>query len=466
MIPVIMSGGSGTRLWPLSRKDKPKQFLALFGENTIFQETVNRLVGLDDLEPAIVVCNKDHRFIVAEQLHEIEIDKPTIIVEPVGRDTAPALAVAALQAESKGHDPILLVLAADHVIPDLKAFHEAINQAKQQAESGLLVTFGIVPTSPNTGYGYIQADEKNIISKVKAFVEKPNLKTAETYVASGNYYWNSGMFMFKASSLIAELERFQPEIINACRESLAKSQQDLDFIRLHEQTFKSCKAISIDYAVMEKTGKAVVVPLDAGWSDVGLWSSLWECTKQDSDNNVLHGDVMVDDVQLSYIHSEHRLVAVLGLDNIVVIETADAVMVAHKGRAQHVKNIVNRLTAANRTEAENHRLCYRPWGYYDSIDNGERFQVKRITVNPGASLSLQMHHHRAEHWVVVTGTAEVICEDKTILLSENESTYIPLGHKHRLHNPGRVPLQIIEVQSGSYLGEDDIIRFDDDYHRS
>jgi mannose-1-phosphate guanylyltransferase/mannose-6-phosphate isomerase len=465
MIPVIMSGGNGIRLWPLSRKHKPKQFLALFDDNTMFQETLNRLVGLSDLEPPIVVCNNDHRFMVAEQLHELEIDKPTIILEPVGRDTAPALTIAALQAESDGRDPTLLVLAADHVIPDLRAFHEAINLAKQQAEVGRIVTFGIVPTSPNTGYGYIQADEKKTSSKVKAFVEKPDLKTAEMYVASGDYYWNSGMFMFKASTLIAELERFQPEIINACRRSLIKGQQDLDFIRLDEDTFKSCKAISIDYAVMEQTDKAVVVPLDAGWNDVGSWSSLWECAKQDRDNNVLQGDVMVDNVQHSYIHSEHRLVTVLGLDNIVVVETADAVMIAHKDSAQKVKNIVNRLITDDRTEAENHRLCYRPWGHFDSIDNGERFQVKRITVNPGASLSLQMHHHRAEHWVVVKGTAEVTCEDKIILLSENESTYIPVGHKHRLHNPGRVPLQIIEVQSGSYLGEDDIIRFDDDYQR-
>jgi len=466
MIPVIMSGGSGTRLWPLSRKHKPKQFLSLFGDNTMFQETLNRLVGLADLESPVVVCNNDHRFMVAEQLHALKIDKPTIILEPIGRDTAPALAIAALQAQSEGRDPILLVLAADHVIPDLKAFHEAINQAKQQAEAGLLVTFGVVPASPNTGYGYIQADEKNTISKVKAFVEKPNLKTAETYVASGDYYWNSGMFMFKASTLLAELERFQPEIINTCRESLAKGQQDLDFIRLDEHIFKSCQAISIDYAVMEQTDKAVVVPLDAGWNDVGSWSSLWECAEQDCDNNVLQGDVMIDNVQHSYIHSEHRLVTVLGLDNIVVVETADAIMVAHKDSVQHVKNIVNRLATDNRTEAENHRLCYRPWGHYDSIDNGERFQVKRITVNPGASLSLQMHYHRAEHWVVVKGTAEVTCEDNTILLSENESTYIPVGHKHRLHNPGRVPLQIIEVQSGGYLGEDDIVRFDDCYHRN
>ena len=461
-----MSGGSGTRLWPLSRKHTPKQFLALSGENTMFQDTLDRLDGLADLEPPIVVCNNNHRFTVAEQLHKLEIEKPTIILEPVGRDTAPAIAIAALQAESEGSDPTLLVLAADHVISDVIAFHEAVNQAKQQAEIGRLVTFGIVPTSPNTGYGYIQADEKNIISKVKAFFEKPDLETAESYIASGDYYWNSGMFMFKASTLIAELERFQPGIIDSCRESLKKSQQDLDFIRLDEDTFKACGTISIDYAVMEKTDKAVVVPLDAGWNDVGSWSSLWECSKKDSGNNVLQGDVIIDDVGDSYIHSEHRLVTVLGLDNVIVVETADAVMVTHKDRAQNIKNIVNRLTINQRTEVENHRVCYRPWGYYDSIDKGERFQVKRITVNPGASLSLQMHHHRAEHWIVVKGSAEVTCEDKTTLLYENESTYIPVGHKHRLHNPGRVPLQIIEVQSGSYLGEDDIVRFEDDYNRT
>ncbi len=466
MIPVIMSGGSGTRLWPLSRKHKPKQFLALFGNNTMFQETLHRLEGLTDLEDPIVVCNSEHRFMVAEQLHELDIDKAKIILEPIGRDTAPAITVAALQAVSEENDPILLVLAADHVIADLTVFHDAIGQAKQAAESGLLVTFGIVPTSANTGYGYIQVNEKNTISKVKAFVEKPDLATAESYVNSGDYYWNSGMFMFKASTLINELERFYPEILETCRQALIKSQQDLDFIRLDEQKFKSCEAISIDYAVMEQTDKAVVVPLDAGWNDVGSWSSLWECAKQDDNQNVLHGDVMLDDVHNSYIHSEHRLVSVLGLDDITVVETADAVMVAHKNSAQNVKLIVNQLNKDKRQEADNHRICYRPWGYYDSIDQGERFQVKRITVNPGASLSLQMHHHRAEHWVVVKGTAKVICEDQTILLSENESTYIPIGRKHRLQNPGCVPLQIIEVQSGSYLGEDDIVRFDDDYYRN
>lgn len=465
MIPVIMSGGSGTRLWPLSRKQKPKQFIALFGDNTMFQQTLHRLEGLADIQAPIVVCNNDHRFMVAEQVQELGVKNPTILLEPFGRNTAPALAIAALQSMLTGDDPTLLVLAADHLIDDIAAFHQAISSAKVQAEKGLLVTFGIVPTSPNTGYGYIQADEKGIVSKVKAFVEKPNLDTAVSYVASGNYYWNSGMFMFKASTLITELEKFSPEILSNCRDALDKGHTDLDFIRLDSDTFESCPSDSIDYAVMERTDKAVVVPLDAGWNDVGSWSSLWECAEQDQDCNVVQGDVMIDNVQNSYVHSEHRLVSVLGLENVVVVETADAVMVASKDSAQNVKGIVNRLTKEQRTEAEIHRLCYRPWGSYDSIDHGERFQVKRISVNPGASLSLQMHHHRAEHWIVVKGTAEVTCGDKVTLLSENESTFIPIGEKHRLHNPGRVPLEIIEVQSGSYLGEDDIVRFDDDYHR-
>lgn len=465
MIPVIMSGGSGTRLWPLSRKSKPKQFLTLFSEQTMFQETLSRLDGLKNLQSPIVVCNNDNRFMVAEQIRDLEIDNPTIILEPLGRNTAPALAVSALQAMESGDDPILLVLAADHIIQDLAAFHQAVSIAKIQAEAGSLVTFGIVPTSPNTGYGYIQADEKNTVSKVKNFVEKPDLDTAKKYIDSGDYYWNSGMFMFKASALIAELDTFSPEIMASCRQALANSQLDLDFIRLDKEAFEACPSDSIDYAVMEHTNKAVVVPLNAGWNDVGSWSSLWECSEQSNDNNVVHGDTIINDVKNSYIHSEHRLVSVLGLDHIIVVETADAVMVASKDSVQNIKQIVNQLITEERPEAESNRLCYRPWGFYDSIDKGEGFQVKRITVNPGASLSLQMHHHRAEHWVVVTGTAEVTRGDEIMLLAENESTFIPQGTKHRLHNPGRVPLEIIEVQSGSYLGEDDIVRFDDNYHR-
>ncbi|NOQ77306.1 MAG: mannose-1-phosphate guanylyltransferase/mannose-6-phosphate isomerase [Methylococcaceae bacterium] len=465
MIPVIMSGGSGTRLWPLSRKQKPKQFIALFGDNTMFQETLLRLDGLEGVEPPIVVCNNDHRFMVAGQLQQLGCEQSSIILEPIGKNTAPALAIAALQSMILDKDPILLVLAADHVIDNIGAFHEAIRLAQKEAEKGFFVTFGIVPTSPNTGYGYIQANEKDEVSKVKAFVEKPNLQTAINYIDSGNYYWNSGMFMFKASTLISELEKFAPDILSCCQEALEKGGKDLDFIRLDSDAFKQCPSNSIDYAVMESTDKAVVVPLDAGWNDVGSWPSLWECAKQGEEGNVLLGDVMTQDVHNSYVHSEHRLVSVLGLDNIVVVETADAVMVANKDSAHNVKEVVNQLIDKGRSEAESHKLCYRPWGYYDSIDHGERFQVKRITVNPGASLSLQMHHYRAEHWVVVTGTAEVTCEGSVTLLSENESTYIPVGKKHRLHNPGIVPLEIIEVQSGSYLGEDDIVRFDDNYHR-
>lgn len=466
MIPVIMAGGSGTRLWPLSRKHKPKQFLALFGENTMFQETLERLNGVQDIQAPIVICNDEHRFMVAEQLQEISLHSSSIILEPVGRNTAPAIAIAALKAQDNGDDPVLLVLAADHTINDVARFQQVISDAKKQAEEGALVTFGIVPTSPHTGYGYIQADAKNTISPVEAFVEKPDYEKATEYMNSGHYYWNSGMFMFKASTLILELEKHAPDILSSCKEALSKGTKDLDFIRLDTTAFTNCRADSIDYAVMEHTNKAVVVPLDAGWSDVGSWESLWACSSQDAKKNVVQGDVLVDEVENSYIHSEHRLVSVLGLDNIIVVETADAVMVASKDKTQHVKRIVNQLLENQRDEADNHRLCYRPWGHYDSIDLGDRFQVKRITVNPGASLSLQMHHHRAEHWIVVSGTAEVTCDDKVMLLSENQSTYIPIGAKHRLHNPGRVALEMIEVQSGSYLGEDDIIRFEDNYSRT
>lgn len=461
MIPVILSGASGTRLWPLSRKSKPKQFLTLFGEDTLFQQTLLRLKGLEDLQDPIVVCSNEHRFVVAEQLQQIEVGESTIILEPCGRNTAPALAIAALQAMKSGEDPILLVLAADHIIADVSSFHKAIIAATVEVELGAMATFGIIPNSANTGYGYIKATEKNTLSKVQEFIEKPDLATANSYVASGGYYWNSGMFMFKASTLLAELEQHSPEILNDCREALANAKQDLDFVRLGSQAFESCPPVSIDYAVMEKTDKAVVVPLDAGWNDVGSWASLWESAEQDDDGNVSVGDVMLHKVNNSYIQSEHRLVSVLGLDDLVVVETADAVMVASKNSTQNVKEIVNELRLQQRPEAENHRLCYRPWGHYDAVDRGEGFLVKRITVKPGASLSLQMHHHRAEHWVVVKGLAEVTCGEKVILLAENESTFIPVGEKHRLHNPGRVPLEIIEVQSGSYLSEDDIVRFDD-----
>lgn len=465
MIPIIMSGGSGTRLWPLSRKNRPKQFLSLFGEHSLFQNTLNRLAGVESLESPIVVCNDEHRFMVAEQLQELGVDEADIILEPCARNTAPAVTLSALQALSKGDDPVLLVLAADHLIRDITAFEQAIMQAEAEAQKGALVTFGIVPTKPHTGYGYIEAESVGSVCAVTAFVEKPNKETAQSYVDSGRYYWNSGMFMFKASVIIEALEQHAPDIVASCRQALAKAMSDLDFIRIDDAFFAQCPSDSLDYAVMEKTDKAVVVPLDAGWSDVGSWSSLWENHEQDTQQNVLQGDVVVEDVKSSYIHSENRLVTVLGLDDVVVVETTDAVMVANKNKVEDIKKIVAQLNVEKRAEASLHRKCYRPWGYFDSVDHGERFQVKHICVNPGESLSLQMHHHRAEHWVVVTGTAEVTCDDEVHLLSENESTFIPLGSVHRLRNPGRVPLEIIEVQSGNYLGEDDIIRFEDDYNR-
>ena len=465
MIPVIMSGGSGTRLWPLSRKNKPKQFLSLFGERSLFQNTLTRLSDVAAMESPIIVCNETHRFMVAEQLQEIDVAEPDILLEPSAKNTAPAIALAALQALERGADALMLVLAADHLIQDVGMFHQAIEQAKKQAEAGHLVTFGIVPTEAHTGYGYIEAQSQDGVSAVAAFVEKPDSDTAQHYLDSGLYYWNSGMFMFKASTIIAELERYAPEIVSSCRGALANSVSDLDFIRVDQTAFDACPSDSLDYAVMEKTDKAVVIPLDAGWSDVGSWSSLWENQVQDEQKNVLVGDVLVHDVNDAYIHSEHRLVTVLGLDNVVVVETADAVMVADKSEAEQIKTIVGQLGQEERSEATTHRKCYRPWGYYDGIDIGARFQVKRLCVNPGQSLSLQMHHHRAEHWVVVVGTAEVTCDDKVTLVSENESVFIPLGSKHRLHNPGRMPLEIIEIQSGNYLGEDDIVRFDDEYNR-
>lgn len=465
MIPVIISGGTGTRLWPLSRKNKPKQFLSLFGEYSLFQNTLSRLSGLQDIDSPLIVCNTEHRFMLAEQLQEIDIAAKDIILEPCARNTAPAIALAALRAIENDKDAVLLVLAADHVIQNIPAFHKAIEQAKKHAEQDKLVTFGIQPQSAHTGYGYIEAVEKDQPSEVKRFIEKPDMATAESYLAAGNFFWNSGMFMFKASAYLDELQQHSPEMLSACKASLEKSVIDLDFIRVETESFEHSPSDSIDYAVMEKTTKAFVVPLDAGWSDVGSWASLWEAFPQDENNNVIIGDVITDSVHNSYIHSENRLVTVLGLDDVVVVETHDAIMVAHKDQAQEVKKIVEALNKQERKEVLTHRKCYRPWGSYDSVDYGERFQVKRITVNPGASLSLQMHYHRAEHWVVVSGTAEVTRDDEVILLGENESTFIPLGSVHRLRNPGRVPLEIVEVQSGSYLEEDDIIRLQDNYNR-
>lgn len=466
-LPVIIAGGSGTRLWPLSRQLNPKQFLPLVEAGmTMLQATINRLDGLEHL-PARLICNEHHRFLAAEQLRQLGVEEAKIILEPLGRNTAPAIALAALQALSSGDDPVLLVLAADHLIQDVGAFHASVRSALALAEAGKLVTFGVVPTHPETGYGYLcrgtSVGEGGF--KVDRFVEKPDLKTAERYLATGGYYWNSGMFMFRASRYLEELEQFQPKILSACRESLAKGQQDMYFTRVDADTFATCPDVSIDYAVMEKTNDAVMVPLSAGWSDIGSWSALWDAGVKNAEGNLFRGDVLAERTTDSYVHATHRLVATLGIEDLIIVETKDAVLVAHKDQVQDVKMIVDRLKAAGRYEHANHREVYRPWGVYDCIDSGERYQVKRITVKPGEKLSVQMHHHRAEHWIVVSGTARVTNGDKTYLVTENQSTYIPIGHVHALENPGMIPLELIEVQSGSYLGEDDIVRFEDIYGR-
>ncbi len=464
IVPVILSGGSGTRLWPLSREAYPKQFLPLVGDDTMLQATWKRVASIAGAAP-IVVANQEHRFMAAEQLRECKVLPQALILEPVGRNTAPAIAIAALQALANGKDALLLVLPSDHVVRNEAAFHAAVKQAAIAAETGKLVTFGIVPTAPETGYGYIKAAAGEGVRAVDRFVEKPDLATAEQYVASGEYFWNSGMFLFKASRYLKELEALQPEILAACRQALDKAARDNDFIRLDAEAFAASPNDSIDYAVMEKTADAAVVPLDAEWNDVGSWSALWEVSDKDADGNACHGDVIALDCKDSYAYG-NRLIAMVGLQDIVVVETDDAVFVGHKDRVQDVKEIVGQIKRDGRSEAAAHRKVYRPWGAYDSIDNGARFQVKRITVKPGATLSLQMHHHRAEHWIVVSGTAEVTRGDEVILLSENQSTYIPLGVTHRLKNPGKLPLELIEVQSGSYLGEDDIVRFEDQYGRA
>ncbi|KRG69618.1 mannose-1-phosphate guanylyltransferase/mannose-6-phosphate isomerase [Pseudoxanthomonas dokdonensis] len=463
LLPVILSGGSGTRLWPLSREAYPKQFLPLVGDDTMLQATWKRVSGIAGLAP-IVVANEEHRFMAAEQLRECSVKPLALILEPMGRNTAPAITVAALQALKSNEDAILLVLPSDHVIRDEAAFHAAVEVAARAAEEGKLVTFGIKPASPEVGYGYIKADGNTGAMPVEEFVEKPDLQTARMYLESGNYYWNSGMFLFKASRYLAEVEKLQPAILSACREALDKAQADTDFVRLDPDAFANSPNDSIDYAIMEKTDAATVVPMDAGWSDVGSWSALWEISDKDATGNAHHGDVIEVDCHDTYAYGS-KLIAMVGLNDVVVVETDDAVMVGHRDRIQEVKEVVARIKRDGRSEASAHRKVYRPWGAYDSIDNGDRFQVKRITVKPGASLSLQMHHHRAEHWIVVSGTAKVTRGDESILLTENQSTYIPLGVTHRLDNPGKLPLELIEVQSGSYLGEDDIVRFDDVYGR-
>ena len=462
---VVMAGGSGSRLWPLSRSLYPKQFLPLADAQTMLQATLSRVKGLSSAE-AMLICNEEHRFIAAEQIRQLGV-KAEILLEPVGRNTAPAIALAALEATDKGDDPLLLVLAADHVIQNEVEFRSVVSRAQPLAEAGRLVTFGIVATVPETGYGYIRRGAQlGDGYSVAEFVEKPNLERATSYVDSGEYYWNSGMFLFKASRYLEELEKFRPDILEACKQALSETKTDMDFLRINEHAFAACPDESVDYAVMEKTDSAVVVPLDAGWSDVGAWSSLWEVTDKDADGNAVRGDVMAHNTQDCLIHSTDKLVATVGLKDVVIVETKDAVLVADKNQVQDVKKIVERLKSEGRGEYQLHREVYRPWGKYDSIDNGERYQVKRITVKPGAKLSVQMHHHRAEHWIVVSGTATVRRDDEEMLVTENESVYLPVGSVHSLYNPGKIPLELIDVQSGPYLGEDDIVRFEDLYGRS
>ncbi len=470
-IPVIMAGGSGTRLWPLSRGNYPKQFLALTGEQTMLQQTLQRLDGLA-YQPPLLICNEDHRFIAAEQLRQLGIHNATILLEPVGRNTAPAIALAALQATAQGQDPLLLVLAADHVIPDVAAFQQAVQAAEQLAADGSLVTFGIVPTHAETGYGYIHRGQAaGTAFAVRSFVEKPDSATAQQYLDSGEYYWNSGMFMFRASRYLALLGQYQGAMLSACREAMSELAADLDFVRVKKAAFEHCPDNSIDYAIMEPLSRDVpgavkVLPLAAGWNDVGGFAALWQVSAQDSGGNVHQGDVWSHDSHNCYVRSEQQLIATVGVDDLVVVSTKDAVLVAHKDKAQDVKHIVQQLKAGQRPEVTFHREVYRPWGKYDSVDSGSRFQVKRITVKPGAKLSVQMHHHRAEHWIVVSGTAKVTIDGKDQYLTENQSVYIPITAVHALENPGKVPLELIEVQSGSYLGEDDIVRFADRYGRA
>jgi mannose-1-phosphate guanylyltransferase/mannose-6-phosphate isomerase len=468
LIPVLLSGGSGSRLWPVSRKLYPKQFLPLADDDlSLLQQTYLRTEGLPGVGQPIVICNEEHRFLVAEQLRQVDQTQASIVLEPMGRNTAPSVALAALDALRRTEDAVLLVLPADHVIGDVDAFHQAVQAGMARADAGALVTFGIVPDEAETGYGYIRrgepVDEGSF--RVSHFAEKPDRGTAEAYLADGHYLWNSGMFLFRADRFLNELGELAPAILDACREAYEDAEDDLDFLRVDAAAFARCPSDSIDYAVMEKTGHAVVVPLDCGWSDVGSWTALWDIEDPDETGNVRHGDVVTLETTDCYLRAESRLVAAVGVDNLVVVETPDAVLVADADRAQQVKDLVNTLQAADRDESSTHKTVYRPWGSYESLISGERFQVKRIVVKPGQQLSLQMHHHRAEHWIVVRGTARVTCGDREFNISEDQSTYIPLGQTHRLANPGVIPLELIEVQTGSYLGEDDIVRFDDVYGR-
>jgi mannose-1-phosphate guanylyltransferase/mannose-6-phosphate isomerase len=460
--PVILSGGSGARLWPLSREHYPKQLLRLAGDETLLQQTVRRLDGMVNATGPLLVCNDEHRFLVAEQLREMGRKPTDIILEPVGRNTAPAVTLAALAVSGRDPRGLMLVMPADHAIRDVAAFQDSVRAAEALADAGRIVTFGVTPTAPETGYGYIRADGAN---RVGQFVEKPDAATARRFLETGGYLWNSGIFMMRADVWLEELRGRRPDILNACTVAHRQGWRDTDFYRVHEEAFACCPGDSIDYAVMEKTARAAVVPLDAGWSDIGTWPALWQAHAQDTAGNVTRGDVLAHNTRNALLISQHRLVAAIGLDDVIVVETPDAVLVARKDHAQDVPEIVNRLKSGKRSEHRAHRRVFRPWGSYEGLDAGERFQVKRLVVKPGASISLQLHHHRAEHWVVVRGTARVTRGETTFMLTENQSAYIPTGVQHRLENPGNIPLEIIEVQSGSYLGEDDIVRYDDAYGR-
>lgn len=472
LLPVILAGGSGTRLWPLSRQLYPKQFMPLVDKTTLIQSTLQRLAVLEDAAAPIVLCNDEHRFIVAEQLRQIKVEPGVIALEPVGRNTAPALTVAALMAVEQGDDPVLLVLPADHFLRDPQGFAATARCGAALAREGHLVTFGIEPYSPETGYGYLRKGAALPAGRssppawrVERFVEKPDLQTARTYLASGEYCWNSGMFMFRAAKLLEEMQRHAPAILAACRAAVAEGRRDLDFFRLDRAAFMNCPADSIDYAVMEKTADCVMVALDSEWNDLGSWEALWQAGGKDAHNNVVQGDVCLQDVDNSFVHAASRLVTAVGLSHHVVVETKDAVFVAPRSHVQQVKALVDQLKRRQRSETINHKKVYRPWGAYEEMDLDERFCIKRITVKPRAKLSLQKHFHRAEHWVVVKGTALVTRGDEQLLLKEDESVYIPLGTVHRLENPGLIPLEVVEVQSGSYLGEDDVVRLDDVYGR-
>ncbi|MEY3694555.1 MAG: hypothetical protein RL083_380 [Pseudomonadota bacterium] len=469
IIPVILSGGSGSRLWPLSRAMRPKQFLGVTEQQTLFQLTLARVQQLDGALSPIIVANHEHRFLAAEQARVLGVDPTAILLEPTGRNTAPAIAVAALQARADNTDPLILVMPSDHIIQDIAAFNTAVALARDAASDGLLVTFGIVPDRAETGYGYVMAGDllkPAGVHQVARFVEKPDLETAQAYVASGQYCWNSGMFMFRASVFLEELAAHRPDIREGAEKAWHNAHRDLEFIRLDKEAFAACPSESVDYAVMEKTRNAAMVSLDAGWNDVGAWPAVWESQAKDDSGNAGRGDFMFEDASDCYVHADHRLVTLLGTQDLFVIETSDAVLVGHKDHAQGVKKIVERLQASKRKEIDFHREVFRPWGSFDSIDQGEKYQVKRITVAPGAKLSLQYHHHRAEHWVVVSGTGKVRIGEHTQILAENQSVYIPVGETHSLENPGSVPLELIEVQSGSYLGEDDIVRLEDIYGRA